>query len=460
MAKRDPNYTCNKTGKALGALTTDETGSLLEEILIQRRLELWGEDGRIMTIRRLRQGFQRAAEDGWHSELLLTSRSLNDPESYPWVLTIPITEISGNPNMNLNEDQNPIGDYAESHATGPQNVSFVQAVQEVQTPKVSQTIAVPIKRATTQGVYYAQVKIVYSDDMSSNVRSTSTIVRFEDGKKDTTINVSVSNMELGHDYYVDLTLSDDDVANSSPSMGATITSTRVVVHCVNGDPAGQQISFLTESFEQETSSIACGFSVPLSRAITTNEYRATVEIEDIVGDISLDSHAVIFNVGASSASVWLFADGMAEGDTYSCVLKLSSADVATGGEITSIRVTVKREGWTDIGTVNYNSSLLGEYSIRLQQKGDSGYYRFVDFMDEGFNISFNIDDDNKVYIEPQPCWDDSSTGLIYMRGYANSDASNYAGTFDPDTRLVSMRIKYYVPNLGSYPVSTDEFYLP
>lgn len=33
--------TLAKTGTALGKLTSDETGSLLEEIIIQRRIELW-----------------------------------------------------------------------------------------------------------------------------------------------------------------------------------------------------------------------------------------------------------------------------------------------------------------------------------------------------------------------------------------------------------------------------------
>ena len=47
MQKRDEDYTCKKTGTALGKLTSDETGSLLEEIIIQRRIELWGEFGRI-----------------------------------------------------------------------------------------------------------------------------------------------------------------------------------------------------------------------------------------------------------------------------------------------------------------------------------------------------------------------------------------------------------------------------
>jgi hypothetical protein len=87
--------------------------SLLDEILIQRRLELWGEDGRIYTIRRLRQGFARSSEYGWPAGLLLRTRAgaMADPESYMWVLTIPQAEFDGNENMNLDTDQNPIDDY-------------------------------------------------------------------------------------------------------------------------------------------------------------------------------------------------------------------------------------------------------------------------------------------------------------------------------------------------------------
>ena len=72
MQERDEDYTCKKTGTALGKLISDETGSLLEEIIIRRRIELWGEIGRIYDIRRLKQGFRRTADMGWPC-LLYTS---------------------------------------------------------------------------------------------------------------------------------------------------------------------------------------------------------------------------------------------------------------------------------------------------------------------------------------------------------------------------------------------------
>ena len=115
MSQRDPNYSTNKTGNALATITTQETGSLLEEILLQRRIELWGEDGRIYTIRRLHQGFVRTAANGWPSGLLIPTHAAAaaDPNSYLWVLTIPQAEFDGNENMDINKDQNPVGDYPE-----------------------------------------------------------------------------------------------------------------------------------------------------------------------------------------------------------------------------------------------------------------------------------------------------------------------------------------------------------
>lgn len=112
MSKRDADYDCSdKTGTSLGKLTSDETGSLLEEIITQRRIELWGEFGRIYDIRRLKQGFRRTEAMGWPTAALLGNRPTDDPECYMWVLTIPQKEFDGNINLDGEADQNPTGDY-------------------------------------------------------------------------------------------------------------------------------------------------------------------------------------------------------------------------------------------------------------------------------------------------------------------------------------------------------------
>lgn len=111
MQQRDADYNCTKTGTALGKLTSDETGSLLEEIITQRRIELWGEFGRIYDIRRLKQGFTRTTDMGWPASALIQGTDTQDPESYAWVMTIPQSEFDGNPSLDQTKDQNPIGDH-------------------------------------------------------------------------------------------------------------------------------------------------------------------------------------------------------------------------------------------------------------------------------------------------------------------------------------------------------------
>lgn len=111
MSKRDKDYDLkNVTGTALGQTSNEVTGSLLEKIIDQRRIELWGEYGRIYDLRRLKQGFRRTAEMGFPAGLLLGNRPTDNPESYMWVLTIPQSEFDGNDSLDSAKDQNPLKD--------------------------------------------------------------------------------------------------------------------------------------------------------------------------------------------------------------------------------------------------------------------------------------------------------------------------------------------------------------
>ena len=451
MAKRDPNYSCTKTGTELGALTTDETGSLLEEILIQRRLELWGEDGRIYTIRRLHQGFVRGTERGWTEELA-SGHTWDDPESYAWVLTLPQAELDANPNMDAVTDQNPLGDCSSVGM----HISFVESSIQLSTAYVNRTIPVKLTRAITKGSYTATITKVSGDDV---FYSTTLTASFADGQNTATVNVPMMDLELGHDYTCELALSAVDQASTDPELEPQIVTMVINVHCANGDAAGQQISFLTESFEQEATTSVIGFGVPLSRAITTNEYRATVDIENVVGEITLDSHAVTFAEGSNHASIWLYAEGIQVNETFSCVLKLSSADAATGGAITSIPVTVTRYDWISLGYGSFESEMFGSTAnIPIYQLNGTNQYRMNGPFDTQYNIKFTIQD-GKVYILPQVCYNDSNYGEIYMMGYANEDESGYAGDYDTDTKTATLQIRYYC-GAGYWPTVTETLTMP
>ena len=110
MAPRDPSYSADGlSGTALGATTTTYRGSLLEDILIQKRIELWGEFGRVADVKRLGQGISRSTEDGFSSTCITSMNNkgvdITNPATWDWVQMIPKKEIDSNPNINQ-EDQN------------------------------------------------------------------------------------------------------------------------------------------------------------------------------------------------------------------------------------------------------------------------------------------------------------------------------------------------------------------
>ena len=115
MAERDPNYDITSLVDANTLTVNDPNGpttpaggsaTLLDEIILQRRIELWGEAGRIMDIKRLKTGFSRNFSGSNHPDKLL-SRNTLDPEYPDFVMSIPQSEFDGNKNMDETTDQNP-----------------------------------------------------------------------------------------------------------------------------------------------------------------------------------------------------------------------------------------------------------------------------------------------------------------------------------------------------------------
>lgn len=115
MAERDPNYDISGLTDANTLTVDDPNGpttptngseTLLDEIILQRRIELWGEVGRIMDIKRLKTGFSRNFEGSNHPLKLLSYNTL-DPEYPDFVMAIPQSEFDGNNSMSASADQNP-----------------------------------------------------------------------------------------------------------------------------------------------------------------------------------------------------------------------------------------------------------------------------------------------------------------------------------------------------------------
>lgn len=85
--------------------TNTDPQNIFEEVIMQRRIELWGELGRIKDVLRLKQGYNRTYAGSNHVEKLLTINT--GPESGAFLFKIPQAEFDGNRSMDPNDDQNP-----------------------------------------------------------------------------------------------------------------------------------------------------------------------------------------------------------------------------------------------------------------------------------------------------------------------------------------------------------------
>lgn len=79
--------------------------TLMDEILFQRRVELWGEAGRIFDLQRLGLGYNRVYEGSNHTQTVSTKNT--NPASPLFILPLPQSELDGNENITA-QDQNPI----------------------------------------------------------------------------------------------------------------------------------------------------------------------------------------------------------------------------------------------------------------------------------------------------------------------------------------------------------------
>lgn len=103
---RDPNYAESlaalRDTKGYNDNTLAAPVSLMDGILLQRRIELWGEFGRVFDLKRLGLGYDRAYNGSNHPADLAA-----DPADLRFVLPLPQAEIDGNINIS-DEDNNPL----------------------------------------------------------------------------------------------------------------------------------------------------------------------------------------------------------------------------------------------------------------------------------------------------------------------------------------------------------------
>lgn len=107
LSYKDPAYQFRLDAvvddKELTIGSTGDVTTLMDEIIVQRRIELWGEGRRLFDIQRLKTGFYRDWDESNHP----VKTSIRDADSWEFVMMIPQKEFDGNPNMDPSDDQNP-----------------------------------------------------------------------------------------------------------------------------------------------------------------------------------------------------------------------------------------------------------------------------------------------------------------------------------------------------------------
>jgi hypothetical protein len=112
MKLRDPSgYEMSLAGLTMSnELTMGSIGNvttILDMIVLQRRIELWGETERIFDILRMKTGFDRNATGSNHSQKIPNINTLQ-VDNKEFILTIPQKEFDSNPAMDATTDQNPM----------------------------------------------------------------------------------------------------------------------------------------------------------------------------------------------------------------------------------------------------------------------------------------------------------------------------------------------------------------
>ncbi len=108
-SRRDSGYSARlanfQDSKSYNSNTKGHLTTLMDEILFQRRVELWSEVPRLHDLQRLGLGFNRNFEGTNHTRLL--SNVNTAPASPAFIFWIPQAEFDGNENMDSATDQNP-----------------------------------------------------------------------------------------------------------------------------------------------------------------------------------------------------------------------------------------------------------------------------------------------------------------------------------------------------------------
>lgn len=231
-------------------------------------------------------------------------------------------------------------------------------------------------------------------------------------------------------------------------------------------PAQANISFTVKGFDAETEESSMTIPVVITRTYSTEPYTANITMTDVSGNnVKLKDSQVTFAAGEQTASTVVEITDILEGNVYSCVLHLSPADVETANQfenqIHDMSISVLRRKWNSLGMGHYISPEWWEeeFDVEIKRAEGTNLYKMMGLFQEGYDIKFEITEDNEVYIDQQESWVHPSYGPVSLWGYATGDGTGYAGPYDPETKTAKLTLVHTV-SAGSFGAYVDYLVMP
>ena len=232
---------------------------------------------------------------------------------------------------------------------------------------------------------------------------------FQDGAREATANFTVSDLEIGRTYTYTVSLSPTDQNSYNPGHGEQITSMTITVNCVNGNPSIQHLSFTTDNTVMETMNSNIGFGIPVTRATTEGEYRASISFETNDGENLRSDNYVYFADGQNQTNLWVNAFDMEVGKTYTAVIRIDDSAGTAGGQYPSTTLVVRRIEVVEAGMANFVDYTLEDEGVSADNipvyniKGTNEYYLqspfYYAYWGEGVqqtNWYFNLNADGSI----------------------------------------------------------------
>lgn len=223
----------------------------------------------------------------------------------------------------------------------------------------------------------------------------------------------------------------------------------------NADNAGVTFGTGNQSVALPSSGVA-SFDVEIIRAQYSEAATVPLTLKDTtkLGLFSAPAN-ISFEAGKDRASVTVQVGNIIPGTTYAVTLSLPENETALGGTQAK-KITVEKDyTYTSLGIGSMESTSMAEegeeyatWDVEILKADQTTWYKAVDLFEEGKTIILKVDQNNKVTVDKQAAWTDSSYGTVSV-----------AGKGKLENGIMTLKLEHTV-SAGSFGEYTEIIHLP